>query len=415
MNSAFSFHAKPVLTRRPRTTKFLCCHGDKNNNATNNANGDANRNSNEASTSRRAFLSGVVRLSGAASVMSVASDALAAADELLAASTASGAATKTAARKLTWGYVDEIGPNKWGQLSDEWRICDMGKYQSPIELSYKSSRLAEMDELRPTISTASSTGRAKFCVKHKEPGPYAANKWLVIEPYVEPPPSIIGDAPPLDIPSAKSPVMLTLPNVGKYRLKKVHFHTNGSEHVLNGQRSAMEAHFVFGLDRATTTTTTATNSDPTSVIPDKDTKEEPRGTGAGFVVVGVLINEEQATSPWLASVLETAIKPDTNEANEELYGKTGVYLELDVDDLLPNFNESNLYTYDGSLTTPPGSEGIHWIVMNDRASVTKQDCSFLQEFQGGPNTRPLQNANEREVVQFAAVVAENEAMEPTAI
>ncbi len=339
----------------------------------------------ETNQTRRAFLAGVLRLSGAATLMSANTLRASAAPDP-SATTAGSTTVPTKPRKLSWGYVDDIGPESWGRMSEEWAICDTGKRQSPIELSYKSSRLAGMSEARPELSVLSK----RFTLRHKEAMPAAKNKWLLIEPYVPPPPAVIGDAPPVDTVKPPTVAVLTLPGVGKYRLKGAHFHTNGSEHVLNGKQGLMEVHFVFAFDKAL---------DPTSV------QDTPRGAGSSHCVVGVLINEGENTTPWIGDVLS----PLRSSASDELDSSNGKYIELDLEQILPNFNNSNLYTYDGSLTTPPGSEGIHWMVMNQRASVTREDCELLQNYQGGPNTRPLQDPNGREVVQFPAVLAEKTA------
>lgn len=57
---------------------------------------------------------------------------------------------------------------------------------------------------------------------------------------------------------------------------------------------------------------------------------------------------------------------------------------------------SKRYRYRGSLTTPPCSEGVEWIVMHDRQPVGADAlAAFTQRF--APNNRPLQPLNERTV------------------
>lgn len=38
------------------------------------------------------------------------------------------------AEKAAWGYGEEDGPAKWGDLSEEYALCKTGKEQSPIDL-----------------------------------------------------------------------------------------------------------------------------------------------------------------------------------------------------------------------------------------------------------------------------------------
>ncbi len=60
---------------------------------------------------------------------------------------------------------------------------------------------------------------------------------------------------------------------------------------------------------------------------------------------------------------------------------------MNVDDLLPHITKS--YRYDGSLTTPPCSEGVKWIVMQSpiqlSAAQIKKFTSLITA-----NNRPVQ-------------------------
>jgi len=369
-STAFTLPLKPILTTRARGDKLVCSSNDA------------------AALSSRGggFVSGGLPIHNAAPSLMNVTKAIAEQPT----NTSNASTTKKSIKKFTWGYVDDIGPDKWAQINEEWAICDTGKKQSPIGLSYKASRIASPSELRPSISIDGGGSRAKFSLFHKEAAAFSITKWLVVEPRIAPTPPFLGTNPPFTILSEKSPIVLSLPNVGTYRLKNIHFHTGGSEHVLNEKPAAMEAHFVFALDQPA--------ADPTSITDNLT----PRGYGSSHCVVGVMINEGTTTSPWLNSIFTNAIKPLNKDIEEK-----GALVELDMNQVLPNFNNSNIFTYDGSLTTPPGAEGIHWIVMNERASVSTQDWDLLETFQGGPNTRPLQKSNGREVVQFPVVVSES--------
>lgn len=342
----------------------------------------------DAATSRRAFLQGVLRISTGASILSVSSARASASKVESPESVPSIVDTKP--KKLAWGYVDDIGPDAWGSLTEDWALCDTGKRQSPIALSYKEARIAS--ELTPRPTVALTAPRARMILLRREAMPYAIAKSLIIEPYVPPPPKFVGDAPPVDV-GAKppSPAMLTLPGVGRYSLMNLHFHTGGSEHVLNGSRARMEGHFVFALDKSAP----ASESDSPDSAP-------PLGAGSSNVVVGVMFSKGKTTTPWLASILANTVK---STAGEDADGANRV-MELDLEEALGGVNEGNLYTYDGSLTTPPGAEGVHWVVMGQRATVTEEDCMLLEKYQGGPNTRPLQKAGGRQIVQFPAVLRE---------
>src|SRR3990172_6607698 len=65
---------------------------------------------------------------------------------------------------------------------------------------------------------------------------------------------------------------------------------------------------------------------------------------------------------------------------------------LDMNALLPE--DKGAYRYVGSLTTPPCTEGVKWIVMKSSLNVTvKQLAGFKKLFP--MNARPLQPINSR--------------------
>ena len=56
------------------------------------------------------------------------------------------------------------------------------------------------------------------------------------------------------------------------------------------------------------------------------------------------------------------------------------------------------YRYDGSLTTPPCTEGVRWFVMRPQKSVSPEQVSaFLRVF--GENARHTQPSNARPILE----------------
>ena len=55
------------------------------------------------------------------------------------------------------------------------------------------------------------------------------------------------------------------------------------------------------------------------------------------------------------------------------------------------------YAYDGSLTTPPGTEGVRWVVMREIGTVSPEQAARMQELTHGPNNRPTQPVGERSI------------------
>ncbi len=68
-----------------------------------------------------------------------------------------------------------------------------------------------------------------------------------------------------------------------------------------------------------------------------------------------------------------------------------------------NINKQNLYTYKGSLTTPPCSEIVTWLVINQPQTISREQVALINslyrndtKFAGGQgNNRAVQPLNER--------------------
>ena len=69
---------------------------------------------------------------------------------------------------------------------------------------------------------------------------------------------------------------------------------------------------------------------------------------------------------------------------------------LDVNGILPA--ERTAYRYEGSLTTPPCSEGVHWIVMKTPITLSAEQIARFREIVRD-NSRPTQPLNNRAVRQ----------------
>ena len=155
---------------------------------------------------------------------------------------------------------------------------------------------------------------------------------------------------------------LTIGN-DSYALAQYHFH-GPSEHTINGKHSPMEMHLVH------------------------------KSAAGKLAVVGVLINEgthNKAFDPVWA-------KLPKQKGVETHYPAVTV----DVDDLLPSVHTS--YRYDGSLTTPPCSEGVNWIIMRTPIQLSAEQIRAFTELIPD-NNRPVQPLNGRVVLTDALNVA----------
>ena len=140
----------------------------------------------------------------------------------------------------------------------------------------------------------------------------------------------------------------------RYELLQFHFH-RPSEERINGRRFDMVAHLVH-----------------------KDSEGR-------LAVVAVLL-EQGGAQP----VVQTVWNNLPLERNEELPAQTTIAL----DELLPV--ERGYFTYMGSLTTPPCSEGVLWLVLKQPTPLSREQIKlFGQLFPN--NARPVQPVNGRPV------------------
>lgn len=141
----------------------------------------------------------------------------------------------------------------------------------------------------------------------------------------------------------------------EYELVQYHFHAP-SEHVIGHTTFPMEIHFVHGA------------------------------ANGKLAVIGVLLKEGR-DNPAFQSVLDYA--PETKDTTNT----TGV--SLNPKGLLPK-RLNRFFTYAGSLTTPPCSEGINWYVLSEPVEVS---AAQIQQFEHlyADNARHLQQLNERSV------------------
>ena len=104
-------------------------------------------------------------------------------------------------------------------------------------------------------------------------------------------------------------------------------------------------------------------------------------------MVAVLL-ERGAAQPLLQTVWNNL----PLEKNEEFAARA----PIDLNQLLPT--DRRYYTYMGSLTTPPCSEGVLWLVMQQPVPVSAQQIDIFSRLYP-MNARPIQKAAGRMIKQ----------------
>lgn len=145
-------------------------------------------------------------------------------------------------------------------------------------------------------------------------------------------------------------------NGEKYALVQFHFHTP-SEHEINDKAAAMELHLVH------------------------------RNEAGNLAVVGVMLTKGKENS-----LIEEVWKniPATGKTN------TVSNITINVANILPS--SKSYYSYTGSLTTPPCSEGVKWNVFVEPITVSEAQIEAFEEIYQ-VDARSIQPTNSR-IVQF---------------
>ena len=139
-----------------------------------------------------------------------------------------------------------------------------------------------------------------------------------------------------------------------YKLRQFHFHAP-SEHHIDGKSFPMEMHLVH-----------------------QDEK--------GQVLVVAVMMEADLGEPVLEKLW--------NWLPAQMGKEVSLPLKLSISDILPA--DTHHYSYSGSLTTPPCTEGVKWIVLKKPMHIAKADVDKFVEIIGH-NARPIQPRGDRQI------------------
>ena len=140
-----------------------------------------------------------------------------------------------------------------------------------------------------------------------------------------------------------------------YTLTQFHFHHPSEEHI-NGQGYAMVAHLVHA-------------------------------DSEGHLAVVAVLLKPGADNPLIATLWKNLPSQKGNAV--DVPGVT-----VDAATLLPA--DHGYFTYAGSLTTPPCTEGVSWYVLKHQSPVSADEIAAFAKLYP-KNARPIQKTNGREI------------------
>uniref|UniRef100_A0A8D1F5W3 Carbonic anhydrase n=1 Tax=Sus scrofa TaxID=9823 RepID=A0A8D1F5W3_PIG len=159
--------------------------------------------------------------------------------------------------------------------------------------------------------------------------------------------------------SLPSTMRLTAPDGTQYIAKQMHFHwggafseISGSEHTIDGIRYVTEVHVVHYNSKYK-------SYDEAQTAPD------------GLAVLAALFEIKDYAENTYYSDFISHLK------NIRIPGQTTVLSNLNLQDMLPE-NLHSYYSYQGSLTTPPCTENVHWFVLADTVKLSRTQVWKLQ-------------------------------------
>jgi len=143
----------------------------------------------------------------------------------------------------------------------------------------------------------------------------------------------------------------------KFTLRQYHFHTP-SENQINGHTFPLEAHFVHS-------------------------KED------GDLAVVAVMFKVGKENPALVPLIDAMPQKENQQVSLNRL--------VNLRDLFPE--DLHYYRFSGSLTTPPCSEGIRWLVLKQPVTLSQAQLDAFRQALKTTNTRPLQHLNGRMIVE----------------
>lgn len=234
---------------------------------------------------------------------------------------------------MIFRYSGSTGPEHWGSLSPNFTLCSKGIHQSPINIVKDDAVYnPKLEPLERDYTAANAT--------------------------------IVDNA--FNIELSYDDTAGTVKVDGKhYKLQQLHWHSP-SEHIINGQRFAVELHMVHHADD-------------------------------GSISVVAILYRYGKPDPFLFQIKDKLAELYAEGCIEEKGDPIPVGL-MDMRELRQGAHR--YFRYVGSLTTPPCTENVIWNILGEIREMTEQQAAALMAPLEGSfrhNCRPTQPLNGRTV------------------
>jgi carbonic anhydrase len=176
----------------------------------------------------------------------------------------------------------------------------------------------------------------------------------------------------------------------KVTLAQFHFHIS-SENAIDGVLYPMEAHMV-------------------TIVPKEEVEE--CGDAGCVVVFGVLFTISDEDNDFLEPLFEAA-PTKAGDEHAEAFPKE---FTMNLDDLFPATR--GFYTWPGSFTTPPCTEGVLWVLFDSFSTVSSKQLTKLQSKMSAVHTNCIDEAKEandaeaEEACKYVGDVKNNRELQP---
>lgn len=280
----------------------------------------------------------------------------------------------------SWSYFGLNGPSHWQELCDYFIECGTGLHQSPINIDldrivvdptlgpvvFDYMDMAELNASQDDDTEGTRRRRSRFNSAGNDETPLATtstalvsrdiikrhgvnelfeNNGHTIEMVWRPKGDFISGGP--------------LEEGKQFHLAQFHFHSP-SENFFHGLEHPLEVHMVHAAADGT------------------------------LAVVAVFFEESDVSHDDFLRTLATNIPDPHHESFVEA---------PDLKKLVLDSFRDGYYYFEGSLTTPPCTEGVHWIVARRVLPATYDELQVFR-FSLIDNHRPKQHLNDRVIRQF---------------